>query len=546
MPRLIVQFKWEVLTRIAILAAALFDCQLLVSNLMVTLTAVALIATAGEAEAQTADNSDEDNTDSDDVSFESEKYWRRGGRFAGIKAYQLTPHVARQDETCVYVAAYATAESQSVIPPDPAALPVLPRQPSSANPEPAIGVLPPPQGAAATSPDAANELTQHVAEDKKKEEKKPLIADMAKLILIAQNEGDLTFKPGLRIQPRYMHDDGNGNNDFFIRRFRLKGSGSAYGLAKYGVEMKIDNEGRYGVSPAARAENAWLDFPTCDDWAYLRAGLYDLPFSRDALTSDSKLLFMDRTLIKEQLTAVGMADNTFGLMLHGRPHCGQFEYAFGIFDNDQFERTAGFPEQPFPAGSRESDELMPAGRLVWNLWDPMTPPDGYADYMESYIGKGQRLEIGTNFAHLGDAVIHGAPDVTRDLTAWGVDLFANSGHYTFQAEYDMIIENIAGGADVISDGWYAQFGYLFNPADPCTEFAVRYENLAPIVGSQLNDLGEELNWVRVGFNFYFREHNLKVQTDYCFRSDTDLTAALPGGLGFFDEDVFEVQLQLDF
>jgi hypothetical protein len=412
-------------------------------------------------------------------------------------------------------------------------------------PEPAQNELLPPQGA--SDPEQPEESAGIVTEvpdepptDPAEEEEKPVIPDLAKGILIAQNHGDLTFKPGLRIQPRYMFDSGNDNNDFFIRRFRLKGSGSAYDVAKYGVELKIDNEGRFAASPSARAENAWLDFPVIDDLMYLRAGLYDIPFSRDALTSDSKLLFMDRTLIKEQLTAVGMADNTFGLLLHGRPHGGHFEYAFGIFDNDQFERFG-------VAGVRESDELMPAGRVVVSLLDPLPSLDGYADYMESYIGKGQRLEIGANAAHLGDAI---DTLVVQDITAWGVDVFANNGPYTFQAEYDWIHDSVAGGDDVISDGWYAQVGYLFHydPCDPCAaEFCVRYETLDPyIFTAGVPDNGERLDWVRVGFNFYIREHNLKVQTDYCFRSGNDLTAPLVGGLGLFDEDVFEVQLQLDF
>ncbi|MCI0334071.1 MAG: hypothetical protein L0228_12710 [Planctomycetes bacterium] len=401
----------------------------------------------------------------------------------------------------------------------------------------------PPQAGTMTAPtadvDAANpDQTEEIpgivaqvpaAEPEKKEEDKPAIPDLAKGILIASNDGDLTFKPGLRIQPRYMYESGNDNHDFFIRRFRLKGGGSAYDVAKYGVELKIDNDGRFAATPSARVENAWLDFPVHTDLMYLRAGLYDVPFSRDALTSDSKLLFMDRTLIKEEVTGVGMADNGIGLMLHGRPYSGYLEYAVGIFDNVTFERFG-------VAGTRESDKLMPVGRVVVSLLDPMTPLDGYADYQESYIGKGQRLEIGANAAHLSE-VIDGA--ALFDLSAWGVDLFANSGHYTFQTEYDQIIENISGAADIIADGWYVQAGYLFDVCDPCTEFAVRYQELDPIVGN------DTLRWTSIGFNFYIREHNLKIQTDYTFRSDT-VGVPLPGGLGLFDEDVFEVQLQLDF
>ncbi len=379
-------------------------------------------------------------------------------------------------------------------------------------------------------PEQSAGIVTDVPDEKPKEkEEKPAIPDLAKGILIASNDGDLTFKPGLRIQPRYMYESGNGNHDFFIRRFRLKGSGSAYDVAKYGVELKIDNDGRFAATPSARVENAWLDFPVHTDLMYLRAGLYDVPFSRDSLTSDSKLLFMDRTLIKEEVTGVGMADNGIGLMLHGRPYAGYMEYAVGIFDNVTFERVG-------VAGTRESDKLMPVGRVVVSLLDPMTPLDGYADYQESYIGKGQRLEIGANAAQLSE-VIDGA--ALFDLAAWGVDLFANSGHYTFQTEYDQIIENIAGAADIVADGWYVQAGYLFDVCNPCTEFAVRYQELDPIVGD------DTLRWTSIGFNFYIREHNLKIQTDYTFRSDT-VGVPLPGGLGLFDEDVFEIQLQLDF
>jgi hypothetical protein len=114
----------------------------------------------------------------------------------------------------------------------------------------------------------------------------------------------------------------------------------------------------------------------------------------------------------------------------------------------------------------------------------------------------------------------------------------------------MINDSVVGGDDVVSDGWYVQAGYLFHydPCDPCAaEFCVRYETLDPLLFTAgVPSNGERLDWVRVGFNFYIRDHNLKVQTDYCFRSGNELTAPLVGGLGLFDEDVFEVQLQLDF
>ena len=79
------------------------------------------------------------------------------------------------------------------------------------------------------------------------------------------------------------------------------------------------------------------------------------------MTSDSKLLFMDRNLIKGELTTEGLADNTIGLMLHGRPLDGYFEYSVGLFDNANYEQLG--------VGTTQSDELMLAGRIEPD-WSP--------------------------------------------------------------------------------------------------------------------------------------------------------------------------------
>ena len=149
-------------------------------------------------------------------------------------------------------------------------------------------------------------------------------------------KGDITFTPGLRIQTRYEYNNVDKNNDFFVRRLRLKGKGDLFDLASYAFEVKIDNAGRFNRIPNAQVENAWLNFPIIPDLD-VRVGLYDMVFSRNALTSDSKLLLMDRSLIKGALTVLGVTDNTVGILVHGRPLDGHLSYGFGIFDNIGFE-----------------------------------------------------------------------------------------------------------------------------------------------------------------------------------------------------------------
>lgn len=359
-------------------------------------------------------------------------------------------------------------------------------------------------------------------EEKKEDKKEEKPKEPAFLVPLSMDKcGRITFQPGLRIQTRYTYDGETNNHDIFLRRFRLKASGEVFDFAKYGAELKIDDTGRFSKDPKAQVENAWVDFCLCKNLSYLRVGLYDLPFSRNALTSDSKLLFMDRSLIKDALTDLGMADNTIGLLWHGRPYGGQYEYAVGIFDNIAFERIGS-------DGPRNSHELMPAGRFVINFLDPATPPDGYADYMGSYLCEGERLALGFNAAYLGHAEDEDL-DEKFDLWAWGTDIFYNSGCFTFESEFDGFKRSVFGDEDVVGYGWYVQAGYIY-----CWPFeiALRYQELKP----DIHESNNRLRWTTLGVNYYWRKHNLKVQSDYTIKREQ----------GEDNHNLFQIQLQLDF
>jgi hypothetical protein len=336
---------------------------------------------------------------------------------------------------------------------------------------------------------------------------------------------DITFKPGARLQVRYLHESFTDNNEIAIQRFRLKGAGQAW-KAKYGLELKIDNTGRTGANPSAAVENGWIEYPLLPSLA-ARAGLYDVPFSRDALTSDSKLLFMDRSLIKDALTSFGLADNGIGALAHGRPLGGHLEYALGVFNNDRFDGLG--------TSSRRTGSLMPVARFGVDLLDPEAP-GGYADYRESYVGSGKRLGLGVNGAWLQ----HGRNGAQRfDLYAWGADLFFNYGPYTLQGEYDWF--RLTGNVDRSNRGWFAQGAYLIEPLRDCLKDSAPWFPLLE-VAARYQDLDAESfspnreRRASIGLNTYFRDHNLKLQTEYSFRELT----------GRPDGNLFQTQLQLDF
>lgn len=331
----------------------------------------------------------------------------------------------------------------------------------------------------------------------------------------------ITFTPGMRFQIRDTYDNLDGVNDFFIARTRLKGKGNVFGIADYYGEVKIDNVGRFGRGLASvEVENAWLEFPLTPVMA-LRVGQYDVAFSRNALTSDSKLLLVDRSLIKDALTSLGMADNTAGLLLHGRPRGGRIEYATGLFDNLRFNETG-------TATARRANGPMVMGRMVYHLLDP-APRSGYADYQSSYIGQGRRLAIGANAGHLSKAR-RGSDEF--NVTVWGADVFFNARALTLEAEHDVFVESRSALTDTRGSGWYAQGGYMVHPV---VEVVSRFQRLdTDDVGTTL---GNTLRWTSVGFNTYIRAHSLKVQTEYTFKRER---------LPVPRNDAFQVQLQLDF
>lgn len=336
-------------------------------------------------------------------------------------------------------------------------------------------------------------------------------------------KGEITFTPGLRIQPKYEFNGTDNNNDFYIARVRLKGKGNIYDMASYYFEIKLDNVGRFNRSTTAQIENAWLDFPVQKAF-YVRTGFFDIPFSRNALTSDSKLLLIDRSMIKDALTSLGFADNTIGVFAHGRPLDGHFTYAVGLFDNLSFEVAgSGATIQTMKANG-----FMTAGRIAYDFLDP-APDGGYGDYQGSYISKGKRFSIGTNTGFLPSAQI----GVTQfDIFAWGADAFFNTGPVSAEAEFDLFNQNMKTGSvmDVQGMGWYVQGGFLITSA---IEIASRYQELDP----NKDISGDKLRGISFGMNFYLHSHNFKIQTDYTFKKEETIE---------IDNDVFQIQLQLDF
>jgi hypothetical protein len=328
------------------------------------------------------------------------------------------------------------------------------------------------------------------------------IVPPAHAVKVFEND-DMTLELGVRLQPRMEYSriaDPRGGKqwlrDYFIRRARLKANGK-YQKALYTFEMKIDRTDNYSVTPSAQVENAYIQYPLAKG-IDLRVGLYDLPFSRDLLTSDSKHLAVDRGAVSNVPNALGLADNAVGFDLRGRLQGGKVEYAVGAYDN----RVLPSPFQQIP---------MVMGRIDLNL---LSTKDIYRD---CHFGTDRWCSFGINGGYQGK--IENAAGLDEGYSSIGgvdgmVDVPFGRSRLFGRGEANVIkLRDPAGGNTLDTRVWMLGAGILLGQK---LQPMARFDEIRPddAAGGGVTDI------TYVGANYYLKEHNLKVQGDMQFQSGT--------------------------
>ena len=335
---------------------------------------------------------------------------------------------------------------------------------------------------------------------------------------------DFSLELGLRMQPRLVFLQipaaGGGfemERTFLIRRSRFKANGKML-TASYNFEWRLDATGLSSgivlTTPIAGVENAWIQLPLRGPEFQVRMGLYDQPFSRDRLTSDSKQLAVDRGAVSNVPAALGMADNAIGFDFRGDVKEGRYSYAVGLFDN----RTIPAKLQDMP---------MVVGRLDWNLGSTKNL------FRDAQFGDESWYSLGVNGIYHGALEdTTGADDGVRAAAGIDgiIDIPAGPGRLFVRGELNTIrVERPQSDIALDTTVWMAGAGFLFWK-----------ERLQPIVRFdqvQLDDDqgGATQDITLVGVNYYQKGHNLKLQAD----------VRLQGGTG---ESIDEARLQwqIDF
>lgn len=307
------------------------------------------------------------------------------------------------------------------------------------------------------------------------------------------------------------------SNDFELDSIRLYLSGQIHENIKFTFNTERDEDGEVNVLDGiAQFEfsdrfNVWMGrmLPPSD-----RSNLSG-PYYLNAWTFP----------IAQRYPAI-IAGRDEGLSVWGSMGArgGQLKYQVGLFEGRQ-------------DAVNDDDNLMFAGRITYNFWDP---EPGYYN-SSTYYGEKDILAIG--FAYMsqedgaGDA---GAAPVTRgDFTGWNFDVLmekklGSGGVLSVEgAYYDYDLDNVADANNLVQgDGFFVLGAYLLPNK-------VGIGQLQPMVRYQELDLDAaagDREKFEVGLNYIIKGHDARVSFVI---GETDVQ----GGPDF-DEFRVGVQLQL--
>ncbi len=316
-----------------------------------------------------------------------------------------------------------------------------------------------------------------------------------------------TLELGMRLQQRMEYEmvpvpggNSEARRDFMVRRARLKANGKMQGVA-YGFEWKIDGTDQFGASPVAGVENAWVQYPL-GGGVEVRAGLYDQPFSRDRLTSDSRQLAVDRGEVSNVPDALGLADNVVGFHLLGKSKDGRVQYAAGLFDNR------------FIVANRQ-DVPMVVGRLDLNFGSTKDV------FQDAHFGTDRWYSLGVNGSYQGS--LENAATALDDSThsAAGVDGMIDvpfgTSRLLLKGELNAIrVERTGGAGEYNSTVKMLGMGLLCC-RDRLQPF-IRFDQVRADAGAPR---GGRRDITYVGASYYQRQHSLRFQADLRLQAGTE-------------------------
>lgn len=304
------------------------------------------------------------------------------------------------------------------------------------------------------------------------------------------------------------------SKDFLLDSFRFYMAGQLHPIVTFEFNTDYDRTAEEEI----RVLDGVLKFGF-SDYVNIWAGRFLPPSDRSNLSGPYYLNSWDFPFV--QMYPAVFAGRDDGAAIWGQIGGGRFKYQVGAFEG--LGQTAGGPNQ--------EDDLLYAGRLTLNLWDP---EPGYYN-SSTYYGSMNVLAIGVAAMTQKNAV--GTAADAGDFTGWNVDFLAernlgSAGVATLEgAYYDYDNEGLA----TEGNGYFALVSYLLpgkiggEKMQGQLQPLVRYQNF-----ESEGPAGTDHDRLDIALSYIINGHNARVTLTYS-RDD-------PGG-GTPEADSIKLGLQ---
>lgn len=300
---------------------------------------------------------------------------------------------------------------------------------------------------------------------------------------IVQVQGEAGSRPDTRFS--------TANDRVFLRRARINVSGRFVEGFDFRAELELAGSLSNASGLRAQMTDGYVNWNRFD-LANVRMGQFKTPFGFEQLYADPRLLTAERSLVTDRLTAGRQA----GVELAGRWQGHRIDYALGFFNgngtNTNFNDNARF---------------LTAGRFS------AVPFEGL------WIGHPLRWSIGVDGLQTRDRNVTVAPELglrsnlfTGRRAAIGIDSQIALGRLEVWGEALRARYEPDGSREFVARGAYGQVAYYL------------VADKLQIVGRRETFDGTRTS--TLGLNYYFKQHDLKLQFDVLHGRGTKVLARM--------------------
>ncbi len=372
-----------------------------------------------------------------------------------------------------------------------------------------------------------------------------------KHFFLASADGSFLLELSGQIQIRYIYNDREGTSvdegefGMQIRRTKIQFAGHiASPKLHYAVQLAVDR-GDNSLS----ADKIVIGYDLTDD-LYIWAGEDKAPFLREELTSSSRQLAVERSLINEYFTVdkaqgVGLvwSSDMFRVagMIHDGAHSGDGDAT--IPSDSVYGDLIPSPESK--DFYEDNTDFAISGRvdvLIMGDWKQMNDFSSWSgEEMAVFLGAGLHYQAGeTGTSSDDDKVIVWTVDGSIEVD--GLNLYVAY----IGASTDLDTESVGSREDSNPWGIVVQGGYNIplSNGESVEPFA-RWEHLD--VDSPVPSSDDEIDLLTLGVNYYLNGHNAKLTLDGVYAFDSLPSSGL-SGLGLLpdasgEEDQFALRVQ---